>query len=108
MIGSLFEALRSEVGSYPMVDLSIPEQQGAAILYADVGGSSRGDSVIQGVHLAQIRCDDGVVRGVWTEFQSHSVVWSVSGGVDTTVELTEVALTMIDGLVWARVWCTIA
>ena len=87
---SLFEALRSEVGSYPMVDLSIPEQQGAAILYADGQVVRAGDSVIQGVHLAQIRCDDGVVRGVWTEFQSQFDWFGLCpGGVDTTVELTE-------------------
>ena len=87
---SLFEALRSEVGTYPVVDLAIPAQQGAAILYVDGNVVRPGDSVVQGLHLAQIQCDDGIVRGDWTEFQGPFDWFALCpGGVDTTVVLTE-------------------
>ena len=65
---SLFEALRGEVGGRTRVGSGVPEKTGAARLYASGQRLTAGDEVIFAEHLAQIQCDDGVVRGSWSNF----------------------------------------
>lgn len=86
----LFLALRNEVKDWPRHDAQVPEATGAARLYVDGVRLSAGDTVRDGVHLAQITCDDGSVQGTWADF-SKKVKWFklCPGGVDTSVVVVE-------------------
>jgi len=87
---SVFLALRGEVGSRPRVDVGVPERTGAAVVYVDGVRARSGDTVVQGRHLGQITCDDGVVHGVWTELAPPPDWLALCpSGVDTTVEVAD-------------------
>lgn len=90
---TLYEALRSEVRSRSKLDVGVPEKTGAAKLFVDGQRKATGETVLQGEHLAQITCPDGVTRGVWTDF-SKPVKWFglCPGGVDTSVVVADTAV----------------
>ena len=88
---SLFEALRGEVEGRGYVDTGVPEKVGLAKLYVDGIQHGAEETVIRGVHLAQIECpDDQGTFGLLTDF-SRPLDWFAlcPGGVDTTVEVAE-------------------
>jgi hypothetical protein len=78
-----FEALRREVASRETRPLSVPDRRGAARLYVDGVPVDKLEGVREGLHLAQITCDDGTTRGAW--FQAgRRVAWFrlCPGGID--------------------------
>lgn len=87
---SLFEALRGEVSSRPRVDPGVPDKLGAAKAYVDGERVRAGEDVLEGLHLAQITCDDGTIPGEWTTF-SRPLNWIklCPGGIDTTVVVAD-------------------
>jgi len=87
---SLFEALRAEVRGRGSAEVGVPEKRGAAKIYVDGIERAPGDTVIAGEHLGQISCDDGVVRGTWTDF-GRPMQWFklCPDGVDTSVVVVE-------------------
>jgi hypothetical protein len=80
---SLYEALKSEVRGREQVDVGVPEATGLAMMYVDGNRVRHGDTVVWGMHLAQIRCPDGQVLGTWTHFE-RPLKWfkMCPGGVD--------------------------
>jgi len=95
--GILFEALRREVRDRPRVDAQVPELTGAAQLFVDGRRVGSGDQVLEGRHLAQIRCPDDAVYGTWTDF-SRKLKWLklCPGRVDTSVVVEEQSLDPFD------------
>ncbi len=87
---SYFEALRGEVRSRGEVDPQVPEALGAAKAYVDGNRVRMGDTVIAGLHLAQISCDDGTIQGTWTSFDKP-VKWVklCPNGIDTSVVVAD-------------------
>lgn len=87
---SLFEALRGEVRGRPTVDPGVPEALGAAKAYIDGRRVRAGETVLEGMHLAQITCDDGTIPGVWTPL-SRPLNWVklCPNGIDTSVVVAE-------------------
>lgn len=89
---SLFEALRGEVEGRGYVDTGVPEKVGLATLYVDGIQHGPEETVIRGVHLAQIECpDDQGVFSQMTDF-SKPLAWFAlcPDGVDTSVEVAMV------------------
>ncbi len=86
----LFEALRAEVRDRKKVDPAVPEATGAAKIFVDGQRVKSGDKVLEGRHLGQITCPDGVTHGAWTDF-AKPVKWfkMCPGGVDTAVVVAE-------------------
>lgn len=78
-----FEALRREVSSRELTPVAVPDRRGAARLYVDGVAVDEVDGLREGLHLAQITCDDGITRGTW--FQAgRRVAWFrlCPGGID--------------------------
>ena len=88
---SLFEALRGEVEGRGYVDTGVPEAIGAAKLYVDGARHEPEETVIAGIHLAQIECPDG--QGTFSTLTDFSkpVDWfeMCPDGVDTSVVVAE-------------------
>jgi hypothetical protein len=87
----LFEALRQEVRSKPEQSVQHPGATGVATLYVDGRRVREGDVVLQGVHLAQVKCPDAQgIHGLWTDF-GRRLKWLelCPDGVDTTVAAVE-------------------
>jgi hypothetical protein len=80
---TLFEALRDEAASRGRISAGVPDPIGAAVCYVDGQRVRAGDEVAEGRHLAQIQCDDGVLRGAWHDF-AKPLKWVrlCPGGVD--------------------------
>jgi hypothetical protein len=87
----LFEALRGEVRSRNTRSPGIPEMTGAAELYVNGVRLREDEPMLEGIHLAQIKCPDeqGVFSTV-TDF-SQPVDWFAlcPDGVDTSVVINE-------------------
>ncbi|MFT4979474.1 MAG: hypothetical protein ACI8S6_005385 [Myxococcota bacterium] len=83
----LFEALRQEASGRLKVSVLHPGAVGAAVLYVDGRRVAEGDTVVEGIHLAQIECpDEQGTFGMWTELDRR-MKWLAMcpDGVDTTV-----------------------
>jgi hypothetical protein len=82
-----FEALRSEVRQREPVPTGVPAKRGLIKAYVDGVEHATGQAVRSGVHLAQVECPGGIVRGQWTDF-SDTVDWVglCPGKVDLTEE----------------------
>jgi hypothetical protein len=71
----LFEALRAEVRDRPDVDAMVPPLLGLAELYIDGGRVCPGDTVQEGLHLAQVSCPEDRVYGQWADFPRKKMKW---------------------------------
>jgi hypothetical protein len=88
---SLFEALRGEVRSRPSVSPALPEATGAAVLYIDGVRMREDESLLSGLHLAQITCPDKQgTFGLLTDL-TRPPDWLdlCPDGVDTSVVVAE-------------------
>lgn len=87
----LFEALRGEVRSRSTRSPGIPEATGAAELYVNGVRLREDEPMLEGIHLAQIKCPDE--QGIFTEVTDFSrpVDWFAlcPDGVDTSVVIEE-------------------
>lgn len=85
-----FLALRAEVRSRPLVNPGVPEATGEARIYVDGIRVRAGDLVLDGTHLAQIRCPDLATFGEWSSFtKAPKYFKKCPGGVDVTVVVEE-------------------
>ena len=86
---SLFEALRGEVEGRGYVETGVPEKVGLAKLYVDGIQHGSEETVIRGVHLAQIECPDE--QGTFSRLTDFSrpLDWlsMCPDGVDTSIEV---------------------
>ena len=71
----LFEALRAEVRDRTQVDAQVPALLGLAEIYVDGGRICPGDTVQEGLHLAQVSCPEDRIYGAWTEFPRKKMKW---------------------------------
>ena len=85
-----FLALRAEVQSRPLVNPAVPPATGEARVYVDGIRVRAGDLVLEGTHLAQIRCPDLATFGEWSTFDKPPRYFKkCPGGVDTSVVVEE-------------------
>lgn len=71
----LFEALRAEVRDRRQVDGLVPPLLGLAELYVDGTRICPGDTVQEGLHLAQVSCPEDRFYGQWAEFPRKKMKW---------------------------------
>ena len=71
----LFEALRAEVRDRPQVDALVPPLLGLAEVYVDGARICPGDTVQEGLHLAQVSCPEDRFYGQWAEFPRKKMKW---------------------------------
>jgi hypothetical protein len=70
----IFAQIKKEIESRNRISPGIPEQTGLAQIYIDGKQRKSGETIISGVHLAQIKCPKGDVYGKWTDFK-RPVKW---------------------------------
>ncbi len=82
-----FEALRAETGQREPVATQVPAQRGLLKAYVDGVEHVDMQAVRSGMHVAQVECPNGDIRGQWTDFQS-AFEWldMCPEGVDVSVE----------------------
>jgi hypothetical protein len=61
----VFLALADEVKALGEVEVALPEDPGEAVIYIDGRTLEPTDTVVNGNHLIQIRCEDGEIEGSW-------------------------------------------
>ena len=66
-----FEALRSEVLQRDPVPTGVPELRGLAEAYVDGVEHGPMQAVRSGPHVAQVKCPDGQITGLWTRFEEE-------------------------------------
>jgi len=82
-----FEALRSEVRQREPVSTGVPAKRGLIKAFVDGVEHTTGQAVRSGVHLAQVECPNGEVRGEWTDFSAPlDWVGLCPGKVDLSAE----------------------
>ncbi|MFM2245462.1 MAG: hypothetical protein RL071_1536 [Pseudomonadota bacterium] len=87
---SLFEALRVEVRGRAKAPVGLPAAVGAAKAFVDGQRVKAEDSVLAGVHLAQVTCPDACTYGAWTTLQPPPAWLQLCpGGVDTAAAPAE-------------------
>ena len=85
-----FEALRSEVAQREPVPTGVPAKRGLLKAYVDGVEHRHLQAVRSGIHLIQVQCPDGAVRGEWHRFD-EPVDWLslCPGPIDVSVVAPE-------------------
>ena len=81
-----FEALRAETSQRDAVATHVPAQRGLLKAYVDGVEHVEMQAVRSGLHVAQVQCPDGTIKGEWTDFTETFDWIALCPNLDLSVE----------------------